>query len=223
MAIGARWRVAWWLLGRTTTDRRSWAGAVTGGAILTALATVAVQPHRFVPRGADLAGAAVSPPPLSVVALTCADRLGGRDDRCHLRVRELARACRRRGCRRPRSEGRRTCSSCCSSPGALVEIAEGHGWPGGAEPTRAQPLIGTFYWWDPFAAFLFAGDVIGCSFWLRRRVPVAAFGLFGCYARRDRRGLFDQPGRPGLLCRCLLVVAWRHCLTRAPRRRPSAR
>ena len=71
-------------------------------------------------------------------------------------------------------------------------------------------MIGTFYWWDPFAAFLLTGTVIGLSFWLRRTGPVALFGLVGCMlgtiglvystSRADRR----------LLCRRLRRRLCRH-------------
>jgi len=63
--------------------------------------------------------------------------------------------------------------------GVLIEVAESWlAWWGGAD--ASAPIIGTFFWYDPFAAFLIAGTVIGLSFWLLRSGPVALLGLLGC-------------------------------------------
>jgi hypothetical protein len=60
--------------------------------------------------------------------------------------------------------------------GVLVEVAESWlAWWGGSN--AAAPITGTFYWYDPFAAFLIAGTVLGLSLWLRRTGPVATLGL----------------------------------------------
>jgi hypothetical protein len=46
--------------------------------------------------------------------------------------------------------------------GVLVEMAEAWlPWWGGANP--AAPITGTFYWYDPFAAFLIAGTAFRCG------------------------------------------------------------
>jgi hypothetical protein len=62
--------------------------------------------------------------------------------------------------------------------GVMVEMEEAWlSWWGGEDPTR--PIIGTFYWWDPLAAYLIPGAAIGYAAFLRGRRHVAALGLAG--------------------------------------------
>jgi O-antigen ligase len=62
--------------------------------------------------------------------------------------------------------------------GVMVEFAEGWvAWWGGEDPTR--PMLGTFYWWDPFAAYLIPGSLIGYGVWLRERGAPTVLGLGG--------------------------------------------
>jgi O-antigen ligase len=62
--------------------------------------------------------------------------------------------------------------------GTLVEVAESWlAWWGGE--SAASPMIGTFYWHDPLAAFLIPGSLIGLSLWLRRSGALSVLGLFG--------------------------------------------
>jgi O-antigen ligase len=50
-------------------------------------------------------------------------------------------------------------------------------WWGGEDPTH--PITGTFYWWNPFAAYVLAGTTVGFAVFLRGRAGLAAFGLAG--------------------------------------------
>jgi O-antigen ligase len=149
---------------------------VTGGAILTGLATLAIQPHRHAPKGAVWLAVAVSTGAL-LVALTSPTGWAGSTTAASYvcaswTVLAVAAAVVR---------DRRVTNLVLLLvvAGVLVEMAEAWlAWWGGANP--ATPMSGTFYWFDPFAAFLIAGAVVGLSLWLRRTGPVAALGLVGC-------------------------------------------
>lgn len=59
-----------------------------------------------------------------------------------------------------------------------VEFAEGWlAWWGGRNP--AAPMLGTFYWHDPFAAFMAAGALLSLALWLTERGPIAMLGMLG--------------------------------------------
>jgi O-antigen ligase len=166
---------AWWLLVAPRLEGGRGAGAVTGGAILTALATLATQPHRFVPRGAIWLALAVSAAAFGVALTAPTGWAGASTAATYVCVSWTLVAV---GAAAVRDRRVPNLVMLVLVGGALVEVAESWlAWWGGSDPTH--PIVGTFYWYNPFAAFLLAGTVIALSMWLRRSGPIAAFGLVG--------------------------------------------
>jgi len=61
---------------------------------------------------------------------------------------------------------------------AAAEFAQGWlGWWGGGDPTHG--MVGTFYWHNPFAAFLLPGALVGLWLWMTARRAIAMIGLLG--------------------------------------------
>jgi O-antigen ligase/polysaccharide polymerase Wzy-like membrane protein len=166
---------SWWLLWAPRLWGGRGAGAITGGAILTALAVVAIRPDRVVPRFALGLAAAVSVGAF-VVALTAPTGWKGAPNAAdYVCAAWMLIAVAAAVAREPRTVE----VVCYLLVGAtLVEVAEAWlPWWGGA--SSSVPMIGTFYWYNPFAVFLISGAVIGLSFWLTKRGSVALLGLLG--------------------------------------------
>jgi O-antigen ligase len=164
---------AWWLIVAPRLEGGRGAGAVAGGAILTALATLAVQPHRFVPRGVIWLALAVSGGALGVAVLAPTGWAGATTAASYVCASWLVVSVAAAAVRDPRVPNLLLLLFVAA---VLVEIGESWlAWWGGS--SAGHPFIGTFYWWNPFAAFLITGTVVGLSLWLRRSGPVAAFGL----------------------------------------------
>jgi O-antigen ligase len=59
---------------------------------------------------------------------------------------------------------------------APIEFVSGWlGWWGGENPAR--PMVGTFYWHNPYAAFLVPGGLLGLALWVWHERLFAFFGL----------------------------------------------
>lgn len=166
---------AWWLLVATRWWGGRQAGAVTGGAILTALAVLVTRPDRVLPgamvwlaswtSGAALLVAVFAPTGWAG-ATTAADYVCA----AWTAAAVAAAVVTNRAVVQP--------LLALVVFGTMLEIAEAWlPWWGGEDPTR--PMIGTFYWWDPFAAYLLAGSVIGYAIWLRGNSVFAGLGLAG--------------------------------------------
>jgi hypothetical protein len=199
---------AWWLVLAPRLEGGRGAGAVTGGAILIALATLAIQPHRFVPPAAIWLALAVSAGALGVALTSHTGWAGATTAASYVCVAWLLVAVAAAAVRDARVPN---LVLLLLVAGVLVEIAESwFPWWGGSD--AGQPLFGTFYWWDPFAAFLLAGTVIGLSFWLRRSGPFAAFGLVACML--GTIGIVYSTSRAAGACFALavVVVCALHCV-----------
>ncbi|HTR70472.1 MAG TPA: O-antigen ligase family protein [Mycobacteriales bacterium] len=165
----------WWLL----VAPRLWggreAGAVTGGVILTGLSILAIQPQRWVPRSAVWSAGAISVGAFGVALFAPTGWAGATTAASYVgaawTVIAVAAAVVR---------DRRFVDflALLLVAGVQVEVAESWlAWWGGGDPR--QPIVGTFYWHDPFAAFLLPGTVVGLALWLRKRRATALFGLVG--------------------------------------------
>jgi O-antigen ligase len=166
---------AWWLLWAPRLTGGRGAGAVTGGAILTGLAILAIQPHRYLPRTAIWLALAVSVGAFTVALTAPTGWAGAATAASYVCVSWTLIAVAAAVVRDARTSN---LILLVLIGGVLVEMAESWlAWWGGSD--AANPIEGTFYWYDPFAAFMLAGSVIALSYWLRRRGPLAAFGLAG--------------------------------------------
>ncbi|HEX3812116.1 MAG TPA: O-antigen ligase family protein [Mycobacteriales bacterium] len=166
---------AWWLLIATRWWGGRQAGAVTGGAIVTGIAVLVVRPDRVLPRSIVWLAAWLSVAALLVAVLSPTGWAGATNAADYVCaawtvVAVAAAAAAHRAVVTP--------LLAVVVLGTMVEVAEAWlPWWGGEDPTR--PMIGTFYWWDPFAAYLLAGSVLGYAAWLRGRGAPAALGLAG--------------------------------------------
>lgn len=198
---------AWWLLVAPRLGGGRSAGAVTGGAILTGLATLAIQPHRYVPRGAIWLALAVSAAAFGVALTAPSGWAGATVAASYVCVSWTVVAVAAAAVRDARVPN---LILFLLVAGVLVEVAESWlAWWGGSD--ASHPIIGTFYWYDPFAAFLLTGAVIALSFWLRRSGPVAAFGLLG--AMLGTIGMIYSTSRAA--CACFAVAVACVCLCHA--------
>jgi O-antigen ligase len=164
---------AWWLVAVPRMWGGRGAGSVTVGAILTGLAILAVQPHRHLP-GRVIGGALAVSAGAVVVAVAAPTGWAGATTAASYVCAAWMVVVVAAGVARDRRLANIVLA--LVAIGVLVEIAESWlAWWGGE--TAAAPMIGTFYWHDPFAAFLIPGSLIGLSLWLRRTGPLAALGL----------------------------------------------
>lgn len=166
---------AWWLLAVT----RGWAGrdpkVVSVGALLVALSVVLARPSRVLPPAVTAVTILGSAGALAVAVFSPTGWAGvsvGASYVCALWLATAVAATIRR-----RPAALETLAALVVVAGC-VEYAEGWlPWWGGGNP--GHPMIGTFYWHDPFAAFLLPAALLGLWLWIwRRRVP-ALLGLLG--------------------------------------------
>lgn len=166
---------SWWLLlaPRLTGGRA--AGAVSGGAILTGLAVVAIRPDRWLPNGAIWLGLAISAAAFGVALSAPTGWAGATTAASYVCVSWTVLAVATAVVRDSRVPNLLLLLLIAS---VLVEFGESWlAWWGGENAGAA--LVGTFYWWNPFAAFMLSGTVVAFSIWLRRTGMVAVLGLFG--------------------------------------------
>lgn len=191
----------WWLIAAPRMWGGRDVGAVSIGLVLTGLATLAVRPHRYLPArfigfAMGVSGAAVA------VALLSPTGWAGASTAASYVAASWTVVAVAAAVVRDRRIADLVLLLVCA--GAIVEVAEAWlPWWGGN--SAAAPISGTFYWYDPFAAFLIAGSVIGFSVWLGRRGPVAVFGLMGFTL--GSVGLVYSTSRAAGACFALAVVA----------------
>jgi hypothetical protein len=166
---------AWWLLVATRWTGGRGAGATTGGAVLTALALLATRADQVVPRRVLALAVSTSVGALLVAALAPTGWAGASNAADYVCVSWTVVAVAAAVIRE-----RRVVDLLLTLVvlGAALEFGESWlAWWGGG--TAARPIVGTFYWWDPFAAFLIPGSVLGLAYFIRGRGPVASLGLLG--------------------------------------------
>jgi O-antigen ligase len=167
---------AWWLLLAPRLFGGRGAGAVTGGAVLTALATVLVAPHRYLPRRVIWLALAVSAGALTVAATAPTGWAGVGTAASYVAMSWTVVAVAAAVVRDRRVTG---LLALVVVAGTLIEVAESWlAWWGGLD--AATPIVGTFYWYNQFAVFLVAGTIIGLALWLQRTRLEAGFGLLAC-------------------------------------------
>jgi O-antigen ligase len=152
---------AWWLIVVT----RHWAGREAGvvsiGALLLLPAVVLARPWRWLPTPALYLAGAVSIAALAVALSAPTGWSGAPVAAAYVCAAWLAVCVAAVGRRAPDAVAR---LSVLVSIAALVEFAEAWlPWWGSEDPTR--PLLGTFYWHDPFAAFLLPGAALALWQW----------------------------------------------------------
>lgn len=196
---------AWWLIVATRWWGGRDAGAVSGGALLTAVALVAVRPDRLVPRSALLTAAGTSVGALVVAATAPTGWAGAANAADYVCAAWTVVGVAAAVVRDPRIV--RPLLALLML-GVFVEIEESWAaWWGGGDP--AAPITGTFYWWDPFAAYLIPGTVVAYAVYLRGRRYAALIGLAGLVL--GTIGLAYSTSRAAAACFVVAVAAVSVC------------
>jgi O-antigen ligase len=201
---------AWWLIVATRWWGGRGPGAVTGGAILTALAVIAIRPDRHLPARVLGLATAISAGAF-LVALTAPTGWSGATTAasyvCAAWVAVVVAAAVVRDRRMV------DVIAVLMVVGAIYEVSESWlAWWGSQNP--AHPISGTFYWYDPFAAFLITGSGIGLTLWLRRTGPISILGLatfvLGCI------GMVYSTSRAATACLfgVIVLICLTHLVTR---------
>ncbi|MGN6475069.1 MAG: O-antigen ligase family protein [Mycobacteriales bacterium] len=165
--------VVWWIVVAARWWGGRGAGAVTVGAILTAVAVVAARPDQVLPRRAVWMAAWLSSAAMLIPLVAPTGWAGAGAAANMISVAWTAVAVAAGVVRDRRLVD---LIVVVAVAGALIEFSEGWlAWWGGEDPTR--PFIGTFYWWNPLAAYLLPGTVLGLALWLRQRKVLALLGL----------------------------------------------
>jgi hypothetical protein len=192
--------VAWWLLLATRWWGGRDAGAVTGGAILTALAVIAVRPDRRLPRSAVLLAGWLSACAVAVAAFAPTGWAGATNAAEYVCAAWTVACVATAVVRDPRVIPP---IAALLVFGVMLEIEEAWlAWWGSEDPTT--PITGTFYWYNPFAIYLLPGAVIGLAVGLRRTGPVAWLGVSGFAL--GSIGIFYSTSRASLACFAVAVV-----------------
>jgi hypothetical protein len=163
----------WWLL----ATPRMWGGrdphVVTVGAVLTAVALITTRPDRVLPGRVLWLAAAVSVGAVGVALLSPTGWAGASTAASYVCVAWTVVAVMAAVRTDEQLAG---LLSMLVMAGVLVEFAESWlAWWGGTDASLA--ITGTFNWFDPFAAYLIAGTVIGFAEFLGARGPLSWFGL----------------------------------------------
>jgi O-antigen ligase len=166
--------VGWWLV----FAAHNWGGrgphAVSIGAGVTLVALLASRPDRHLGRGPLLLACFMSVGAFVVAATAPSGWQGATVAATYACVAWLAVAVAAEVRRRPETAGFVTGVILVAT---LVEFYGGWtAWHGGMD--AQVPMSGTFYWYNPYAAFMLPGAIVGTSYWIGRRGPVAAIGLF---------------------------------------------
>jgi O-antigen ligase len=164
---------AWWLVEVT----RAWGGrnapSVTVGAALIAVSLLLVRPERILPR-LPLVLASVLSVVAFVIPLIAPSGWAGAPDAAPLVSGAwLTLVVAAVIVSRPDAK---TWFLLVIAASAGIEFMSGWlAWWGGEDPTA--PMIGTFYWHNPFAAFLAPGGLVALGFWVWRTRVLATLGL----------------------------------------------
>jgi O-antigen ligase len=198
--------VAWWLIMATYW----WGGrddpAVTGGAIVTALAVIAIRPHHVLPRAAVLLGLWVSGAALLVAAVAPTGWAGATNAADYVCAAWMV-LCVAAAVMRDRWVGHAVLVLLVIGVVSEIRSAWLAWW---SSENSASPMTGTFYWHNPFAIYLVPGAVVGLALWLRRTGTAAWLGILGFAL--GAIGIFYSTSRASLVCfaAAALVVAVAH-------------
>ena len=164
---------AWWLIDVT----RSWAGrdmpSVTVGAALVAVAVLLTRPDRELPRAAIYLATAISIAAF-VVPLTAPTGWAGAPDgalyACGAWLAVTVAAVTV-----ARADATQWLALLVATSAAIEFMSGWNAWWGGKDPAAA--MVGTFYWWNPYAAFLIPGGLVGLGLWIWRERLFALLGV----------------------------------------------
>jgi O-antigen ligase len=192
--------VAWWLGPVAWSTGGRDAHVVSVAAVLTAVAVVASRPHRVLSPAALMLALWLSVASFLVAALGSTGWAGATVAASYTSTTWLGVAVGAIVRSRPETN---LLFAVSLSVAAAAEFARGWtAWWGGGNP--AQPMIGTFYWWNPFAIFLVPGALIGLWLWLRSRRTIAGLGLLGLVL--GTVGVVYSTSRASLACLVAGVV-----------------
>lgn len=186
--------VAWFLFEVPRSTGGRGAGVVSIGALSLIGAVIALWPHRVLPRLAVPLAAAVSAGALVVPLVAPTGWPGAATGASYVIAAWLTVVV---AALVARSRRALPALLVLITAAGLVEFAQAwFPWWGGEDPGRA--MIGTFYWHNPYGAFLLPPALLGLALWLRCRRWLASLGLaaftFGCV------GVLYSTSRASLAC-----------------------
>lgn len=192
--------MAWWLIEVT----RAWAGrdkpSVTVGAILVAIAVALTRPDRVLPRAAVILAAAISIGAFVVPLASDTGWPGAPDATIYTCGVWLAVVVATIVASRP--EWTLLLYTLVVASAAIEFISGWEAWWGGEDPTH--PMLGTFYWHNPYAAFLIPGGLLGLGCWIWRERLFAVLGIV-CFTFASI-GIVYSTSRASLACFVLGIV-----------------
>lgn len=164
----------WWAI----AVAREWGGrgpvVVSIGLLLTAAAVVATRPDRIVGRGLLALATGVSGAAFAVAATAPTGWRGAPAAATYAGV-SWTLVATAAAVRRDHRVADLAVLTIVSA--SAIEVAEAWlPWWGGRNPTA--PMSGTFYWYNPFAAFLVPGALLGLWWWLHGDPGRRVLGLF---------------------------------------------
>jgi O-antigen ligase len=193
-AVSAAIAVGWWLIEVT----RAWAGrdkpSVTVGAILIAIAVALTRPDRVLPRAALILAAAVSIGAFVVPLTADTGWRGAPDAAIYTSGVWLALIVATVVAGRP--DWTVLLYTLVVASAAIEFISGWEAWWGGEDPTH--PMLGTFYWHNPYAAFLIPGGLLGLGCWIWRERLFALLGIV-CFSFATI-GIVYSTSRASLAC-----------------------
>ncbi|MCW2621302.1 MAG: hypothetical protein JWL64_904 [Frankiales bacterium] len=158
--------ILWWALPMTRGSGGREAGLTAVALVLALVATAVVRPWRTVPTTVTVLSALVGVGSLVMCLVTPAG-WSGADSAAAMTagavvlpvVLGYASTSRRRTA---------LATAVCLA-GAVEFLESCQAWWGGGDPTKI--MVGTFYWWNPFAAFLLPGALLGVALAVRGPRP----------------------------------------------------
>ncbi|MCU1603204.1 MAG: O-antigen polymerase [Frankiales bacterium] len=206
----------WWIGPMTARSGGRGPGATLVGLVLACLALLATRAWRHVAR--RVLGLAIAVPlGATVMCLAAPSGWYGADD---LGSYALAAVAVPTIAAYGRSRGRRTALLLALSAAGAAQFLEGFNawWAGGENPSRA--MVGTFYSWNPFAAFLLPGALIGIAVAVKGPGRTALAGLV--VAPLCAAGIVHSSSRATLALLLLGMAASLLLLGERSGRRPAA-
>jgi O-antigen ligase len=209
--------LAWWAGPMTSREGGRGAGATAIALVLVTVMLLLTAPWRVLPARV-LALVVAVPAAALLVCLTAPTGWYGADDLAAYTVAALAVPAFAAYARTPERRRLVLVAVCLAG---LVEFAQAaQSWIAGGDPSQA--MVGTFYWWNPYAAYLLPGALLGMALVVRGErfgqlagwvaTPCCVAGI--AYSSSRTTLALLVLGMAGMLLLCLDRQRWRGNLLR---------